>query len=133
VIDRGMVKREAIAPRAFHHFTKTALVAENHPDTNQFNRNVKKVGIDPHFSYANQLCGVAWARTHGTDRCHCSCAPSRYSKTGKRPNSNRRLSNLQIFSQAISKRAVAPSSNRFEKKVRRQRITGVTGSKIVDP
>ena len=27
---------------------------------------VKKIGIDPHWSYANQLCEVAWARAHGT-------------------------------------------------------------------
>ena len=24
------------------------------------------VGIDPHFSFANMLCDVAWARAHGT-------------------------------------------------------------------
>jgi hypothetical protein len=66
VIDRGIVKRVAVALRAFTHFTKTALVAEKDPDTNQFKRKVKKVGIDPHASYANQLCDVAWARAHGT-------------------------------------------------------------------
>jgi len=27
---------------------------------------VVKIGIDPHFSYANMLCDVAWARSHGT-------------------------------------------------------------------
>jgi hypothetical protein len=25
-----------------------------------------KVAIDPHFSFANMLCDVAWARAHGT-------------------------------------------------------------------
>jgi hypothetical protein len=56
----------AVLPRAFHHFTKTALVAEKDEETNQFRRRVVKVGIDPHFSYANMLCDVAWARSHGT-------------------------------------------------------------------
>jgi hypothetical protein len=55
VIDRDMVKREAIAPRAFHHFTKTALVAEKHPDANQFKRKVKKVEIDPLFPRESTL------------------------------------------------------------------------------
>lgn len=54
------------ARRAFHHFTKTALVAEKDEETNQYKRKVQKVGIDPHFSYANQLCDVAWSRAHGT-------------------------------------------------------------------
>ena len=66
VKDKGVVQRAAVAPRAFHHFTKTALVAEKDPETNQYKRKVAKVGIDPHFSYANQLCDVAWARSHGT-------------------------------------------------------------------
>lgn len=34
--------------------------------TNKFKRVVRKIKIDPHFSYANQLCDVAWARAHGT-------------------------------------------------------------------
>lgn len=66
VIDKGVRKMVAIAPRAFFHFTKTALVVEKDEETNQFKRFVKKISIDPHFSYANQLCEVAWARAHGT-------------------------------------------------------------------
>lgn len=66
VMDKGQVKTEAVLPIAFHHFTKTALVAEKDEETNQFRRSVKKIGIDPHFSYANMLCDVAWARAHGT-------------------------------------------------------------------
>lgn len=66
VIDKGIVKRLPVAPRAFLHFTKTALVSEKDPETNQFKRSVRKVGLDPHFSYSNQLCDVAWARAHGT-------------------------------------------------------------------
>ncbi|HET7675393.1 MAG TPA: phage terminase large subunit family protein [Gammaproteobacteria bacterium] len=66
VEEKGQRQTTAILPRAFHHFTKTALVAEKDEETNQYKRSVKKVGIDPHFSYANMLCDVAWARAHGT-------------------------------------------------------------------
>lgn len=73
VVEKGVKQRALIAPRAFEHFTKTALVVERVPDaagkestTNQFKRVVRKIKIDPHFSYANQLCDVAWARAHGT-------------------------------------------------------------------
>ena len=66
VIEKGLRKTAAIAPRAFHHFTKTALVSEKDEETNAYKRVVKKVGIDPHFSYANMLCDVAWSRAHGT-------------------------------------------------------------------
>lgn len=66
VVEKGVRQTAAVLPRAFHHFTKTALVAEKDDETNQFKRSVKKIGIDPHFSYANMLCDVAWARSHGT-------------------------------------------------------------------
>jgi hypothetical protein len=73
VIDRGVKQRALIAPRAFKHFTKTALVVEKVRDaggveatTNRYKRVVRKIKIDPHFSYANQLCDVAWSRAHTT-------------------------------------------------------------------
>jgi len=66
VTEKGKTQTMAVLPRAFHHFTKTALVAEKDEETNQFRRRVVKVGIDPHFSYANMLTDVAWARSHGT-------------------------------------------------------------------
>jgi hypothetical protein len=66
VKEKGQEKVVAVLPRMFHHFTKTALVAEKDEETNQFRRSVKKIGIDPHFSYANMLCDVAWSRSHGT-------------------------------------------------------------------
>ena len=66
VVEKGVRQTVPVLPRAFHHFTKTALVAEKDEETNQYKRTVKKVGIDPHFSYANMLCDVAWARSHGT-------------------------------------------------------------------
>lgn len=51
----------------FIHFTKTALVAELiNEEEKKYRRKVIKIGIDPHFSYANMLCDVAWARAFGT-------------------------------------------------------------------
>lgn len=51
---------------AFFHFTRTALIAEKDEEEKKYKRRVVKVGIDPHTSYANMLCDVAWARAHGT-------------------------------------------------------------------
>ncbi len=51
---------------AFFHFTRTALVVEKDEDEKKYKRRVVKVGIDPHTSYANMLCDVAWARAFGT-------------------------------------------------------------------
>lgn len=51
---------------AFFHFTRTALIAEKDEEEKKYRRRVVKVGIDPHTSYANMLCDVAWARAHGT-------------------------------------------------------------------
>ena len=51
----------------FLHFQKTALVTERiNEGERKIRRKVVKVGIDPHFSYANMLCDIAWARAHGT-------------------------------------------------------------------
>lgn len=73
VVEKGRKQRALVAPRAFEHFTKTALVVEKARDaggaeatTNKYKRVVRKIKIDPHFSYANQLCDVAWSRAHGT-------------------------------------------------------------------
>lgn len=66
VIEKGQRQAVPVLPVAFKHFTKTALVAEKDEETNQYKRSVKKIGIDPHFSYANMLCDVAWSRSHGT-------------------------------------------------------------------
>ena len=68
VVEKGIKQTAAVLPRAWHHFTKTALVSEKDEDsgTNKYKRVVKKIGIDPHFSYANMLADVAWARAHGT-------------------------------------------------------------------
>lgn len=67
VLVKGIKKKIAICKdEVFVHFTKTALVAEKDEEQNKYKRKVVKVGIDPHFSYANMLCDVAWARAHGT-------------------------------------------------------------------
>lgn len=75
VVEKGTTKHVAVLPRAFHHFTKTALVAEKDEETNKFKRSVRKIGIDPHFSYALMLCDVAWSRAHGTSTFMLPTAP----------------------------------------------------------
>lgn len=67
VVEKGMRQTVAVCKDlAFLHFTKTALVAEKDDEQKKYRRKVVKVGIDPHTSYANMLCDVAWARAHGT-------------------------------------------------------------------
>jgi len=67
ILIKGMRKRIPILKdEVFLHFTKTALVVEKDPEQKKFKRKVVKVGIDPHYSYTNMLCDVAWARAHGT-------------------------------------------------------------------
>jgi Phage terminase large subunit (GpA) len=67
VVEKGMRKTIAVCKEyAFFHFTRTALIAEKDEEQKKFRRRVVKVGIDPHTSYANMLCDVAWARANGT-------------------------------------------------------------------
>lgn len=66
VTDKGVAQLVPVLPRAFEHYTRTALVAEKDEETNKYKRSVKKIGLDPHHSYALELCNVAWARAHGT-------------------------------------------------------------------
>ena len=68
VRDKGMPVRMALLKeRVFLHFQKTALVTERaNEGERKYRRKVIKVGIDPHFSYANMLCDVAYSRAHGT-------------------------------------------------------------------
>lgn len=89
VLEKGQRQTVAVLPRAFHHFTKTALVAEKDEETNQYRRSVKKVGIDPHFSYANMLCDVAWSRAHGTSTFILPDA-------GKRPHKALEPADIQV-------------------------------------
>jgi len=72
VTEAGKTQLKAVTPIAWHHFTKTALVVElsegdKKHGVKHYKRSVRKIGIDPHFSYANMLCDVAWARAHGTN------------------------------------------------------------------
>lgn len=65
--EKGKTERLAVCKEvAFFHFTRTALVVEKDEDEKKYKRKVVKVGIDPHTSYANMLCDVAWSRAHGT-------------------------------------------------------------------
>lgn len=78
VMDNGKKTRVALLRDwVFVHFTKTALIVENEGDESKAKAGgmqvarkarakVAKVGIDPHYSYANMLCDVAWARNHGS-------------------------------------------------------------------
>lgn len=52
----------------FLHLTKVALVVEEDEETRKPKGKVMKVGIDPHFAYANMLCDVAWARSYGNSQ-----------------------------------------------------------------
>jgi hypothetical protein len=68
-IEKGIKKLVAVCKEvAFFHFTKTALVTEKDDEQKLYRRKVVKVGIDPHTSYANMLCDVAWARAYGTSQ-----------------------------------------------------------------
>lgn len=68
-IDKGIKKTIPVCKDiAFLHFTKTALIAEKDEEQKKYTRKVVKVGIDPHTSYANMLCDVAWARAYGTSQ-----------------------------------------------------------------
>lgn len=67
VIEDGVTKRIPILRDwVFVHFTKTALVIEHKEHERKPRAKVMKIGIDPHYSYANMLCDVAWARSYGT-------------------------------------------------------------------
>ena len=50
----------------YDHFTRTALVTEEDPEEHKMTRRVKKIGIDPHFSFALMLAFTAWCRAYGT-------------------------------------------------------------------
>lgn len=68
VFEKGVrVRMPLLKDRVFTHFQKTALVTERmNEGERKYRRKVVKVGIDPHFSYANMLCDIAFSRAHGT-------------------------------------------------------------------
>jgi hypothetical protein len=47
------------------HYTKTALVVDHDEETRKPRAKVKKMGLDPHFSFATMLCDIAWSRDAG--------------------------------------------------------------------
>lgn len=66
VVDKGERKRiNLVRDWVFGHFCKTALVVEQDEETRKPKAKVVKMGIDPHFSFANMLCDTAWSRIHG--------------------------------------------------------------------
>lgn len=67
IIEKGVRRRVAVLREVtFYHFTKTALVVEQDPETRRPRARVVKITTDPHSSYAFMLMNVAWARAHGT-------------------------------------------------------------------
>jgi hypothetical protein len=83
VIENGRTKRIPILRDwVFLHFTKTALVVEQKEDERKPKGKVAKIGIDPHYAFANMLCDVAWARSHGTSTFILPEAPQAEVKPG---------------------------------------------------
>lgn len=79
VIEDGKRKRIPLCRDwVFHHFTKTALVVDHDDEQRKPRAKVKKIGIDPHYAYANMLCDVAWARSNGTSMM---LLPDEYKRT----------------------------------------------------
>jgi hypothetical protein len=76
---RQGVRPVAICQEIFWlHLQRVALVTETtvgREDERRLRRAVKKIGIDPHFAFANMLCDVAWVRAYGTSRMLFSDPP----------------------------------------------------------
>jgi hypothetical protein len=93
VIEDGLRKRVAIARDwVFRDFISTALVVEQDEETRSPKPKVVKLGgVDPHMSFANALCDVAWARVHGQSQFITPQGPAIYDpprrtwRSGSRP------------------------------------------------
>jgi len=66
IVDGTLKPVAVLREVVWRHFKRVALVVEDDPETRKKRRKVVKVGIDPHFAYANMLCDVAWSRSYGT-------------------------------------------------------------------
>ncbi len=67
VRDKGQRRNSAVCREYFFlHLKRVALVTIADEKTHKSRARVEKVGIDPHFAFANMLCDVAFARAHGT-------------------------------------------------------------------
>lgn len=76
VVDSGVSRRiPLLRDWVFVHLTKVALVVDDDPETRKPSGRVQKIGIDPHFAFANMLCDVAWARAWGTATFYFPQAP----------------------------------------------------------
>jgi len=76
VVDAGVPRRiPLLRDWVFVHLTKTALVVDDDEQTRKPRGRVQKIGIDPHFAFANMLCDVAWARSYGTTVFYFPQAP----------------------------------------------------------
>jgi hypothetical protein len=67
----------------FFHFTKTALVVQQDDEERKPAAKVHKVGLDPHFIFANMLCDVAWARVHGNGAIFIPTTAVRHQQSAK--------------------------------------------------
>jgi hypothetical protein len=62
---------EVLREQVWHHLQHVALVTEpieGREAERKYRRAVRKVGIDPHFSYTWMLLCIAWARIFGTEK-----------------------------------------------------------------
>lgn len=86
----------------FEHLTRVALISERDPETARWKTFVKKVGMDPHYAYANMLCDVAWSRAHGMTQFWSPAPPAEPTTT----------SPVEALTQAIdeARRIVVPGT-----------------------
>lgn len=104
VIERGERKRIVLLRDwVFLHFTKTALVVEEDDETRKLRPKVKKIGLDPHFSYANMLCDVAWARLHGTGMIIMPDGKMPDATAGNAGNGNAQIEAARAAQKAVAK------------------------------
>lgn len=75
--DKGAKRVAILRDWVFDHFTKTGLAVDTGDGEGKTKRRndgevkkprpyVQKIGIDPHFAFANMLCDAAWGREQGT-------------------------------------------------------------------
>jgi hypothetical protein len=77
ILDGGVRKRVAILREmVFLHLTRVALVSEPDEEVRDYRPRVVKVGLDPHFAFANMLCEAAWARAYGTGTFYLPSGPT---------------------------------------------------------
>ena len=86
--DRGEVSVMVCREVFWVHLQRVALLTEpveGHEDERKVRSVVKKLGIDPHFAFANMLCDVAWIRRFGTEQILMTTDESLAEGSRKRP------------------------------------------------